>query len=82
MTEKQIESLRKAYTIVVYALEFADSASKTYGGPGLDESGIKILELQRAILEEAKKESPDVNVIATMLAQNMKMIQEVQSGGI
>ena len=69
MTPKQIKSWRIVFATAVAAFELSDTIARISGGQGLDERGKQLLSLHRQGLAECEKESPDINIISSLLTQ-------------
>ena len=69
MTQKEIESARRAFTIAIGAFNFSHMVSIQFGGTGLDERGLQMIELHKQALAECEKENPDIAVIGSLITQ-------------
>ena len=69
MTPKQIKSWRIVFATAVAAFELSDAIGQISGGQGIGERGKQLLSLHRQGLAECEKESPDINVISSLITQ-------------
>ena len=87
MTPKQIKSWRIVFATAVAAFELSGTIARISGGQGLDERGNQLLSLHRQGLSECEKESPDIDVIGSLITQmeiiaSQKDAPNFQPGGI
>jgi hypothetical protein len=66
---KQIKFWRIVFVTTIAAFELSNAIGQISGGQGLDEQGKQLLSLHRQGLAECEKESPDIDVISSLLTQ-------------